>query len=191
MKKVTYEFEVPDFCPEQCKAFNPFEFRERLGCLNDTKCEQLYRHLKEMEERASVWSAASVAGGTSPAPTGEMTAAVLGFAHALEEAAKIAEETEASGDDPLCKMRNKSCELSKNYPHVRVSGCDKYVSPISNLQRLQKANAEVAVDFFYRYFSFAQAFAPWCHKHTGECDLKHDSCRNCIRNWLAEPFPWA
>lgn len=52
MKKVTYEFEVPDFCPEHCEAFSPFEFRhERLGCLNDTKCEQLYRRIKEMDER--------------------------------------------------------------------------------------------------------------------------------------------
>lgn len=47
MKKVTYEFEVMDFCPERCEAFSPFEFRgDHLGCLHDSKCSELWKQLK-------------------------------------------------------------------------------------------------------------------------------------------------
>jgi len=59
MKTVTYEFQVPDFCPEHCKEFSPFgrkvptERGSGLVCIHAELCEILWRRLKDLakEER--------------------------------------------------------------------------------------------------------------------------------------------
>ena len=51
MKEVSYTFTVPDFCPEPCEAFSPFDYRaNRLGCLNETKCKELWKMLRAAGE---------------------------------------------------------------------------------------------------------------------------------------------
>ncbi len=56
MKKVTYEFWVPDFCPEHCDRFSPFGREVSVGdgsglvCLHRECCEILWRQLQKIRE---------------------------------------------------------------------------------------------------------------------------------------------
>lgn len=47
MKKVTYAFEVPDFCPDKCEAFSPIRAirNDKMHCLYDDQCAELHRVL--------------------------------------------------------------------------------------------------------------------------------------------------
>ena len=73
MKKVQYTFEVPDFCPDECEAFNPFRGmkREKMTCLYESQCRELRRAIEMNAELGRILASA---GGASPSPTRETEA---------------------------------------------------------------------------------------------------------------------
>ncbi|MBR1689382.1 MAG: hypothetical protein IJ713_01250 [Oscillibacter sp.] len=62
MKKVTYEFEVPDFCPEACEAFNPVRYRDEWKCLHEDQCKALHRVIQANAELDRILEEAGVDG---------------------------------------------------------------------------------------------------------------------------------
>lgn len=76
MKQVQYTFEVPDFCPEKCAAFNPAHFlrSDTFGCLHQDQCAELHRNLALIAQADRELDAIMERAGQAAAPTTEMEA---------------------------------------------------------------------------------------------------------------------